>query len=308
MAPPTSRRSGFSRRAQYGTFIAYVVGAVGAVVGAVLLIVSLLNPHAFASWRSAATDVTAPAATVASTGRSESRGFFDALAGYFEAGTKNARLERELGETRTRLIEAEAASAENRRLKALLQLYDDKPRPIATARLIGSTSSSTRRFATISVGARDGVTTGMAVRSPLGLVGRVLEVGQRSARVLLLTDAESIVPVRRAGDDIAGFATGHGNGTVQMRLISLGLNPLNVGDPLVTSGSGGLYRPGIAVGVITRLTRDGAFAKVFADPAGTDLVVVDPTWNPAPAPPLPAAAPPPAKASKTSAKRTGHKK
>ena len=44
---------------------------------------------------------------------------------------------------------------------------------------------------------------------------------------------------------------------------------------MVTSGSGGLYRPGIGVAVITELTRDGAYAKVLSDPSTSEFVVVD---------------------------------
>jgi rod shape-determining protein MreC len=153
------------------------------------------------------------------------------------------------------------------------------PKPIATALLIGSSSSSVRRFATISAGRDHGVTIGMPVRSPKGLVGRVLEVGTSTARVLLITDAESVVPVRRATDGIPAFAAGRADGQLQIRLINLGLNPLKVGDVMVTSGSGGLYRPNTPVAVIAQLTRDGGVARVLSDPAASEFVAVEQIWN-----------------------------
>jgi rod shape-determining protein MreC len=104
-------------------------------------------------------------------------------------------------------------------------------------------------------------------------------VGAKSARVLLITDTESVVPVRRASDGVAAFATGRADGTVQLRLISLGLNPLKRGDAFVTSGSGGLYRPGVAIAVVTSLTVDGAIARPLSDPGTTEFVVVDPIWE-----------------------------
>ena len=119
----------------------------------------------------------------------------------------------------------------------------------------------------------------MPVRAPLGLIGRVLEVGRRTARVLLITDTESVVPVRRAADGVPAFAQGRADGSVQIRLISLGVNPLKRGDVMVTSGSGGLYRPGVAVAVVASLTRDGAVARVLSDPAASELVVVEPVWQ-----------------------------
>jgi rod shape-determining protein MreC len=154
-------------------------------------------------------------------------------------------------------------------------------RPVAVTQLTSSTASSTRRFATIGAGAASGVTVGMPVRSLQGLIGRVLEVANSTSRVLLVTDTESVVPVRRASDGVPAFAQGRGDGSLQIRLINLGLNPLKLGDVMVTSGSGGLYRPGTAVAAVTAITRDGAVARLLSDPAATDYVVVEQIWAPA---------------------------
>jgi rod shape-determining protein MreC len=130
----------------------------------------------------------------------------------------------------------------------------------------------------------------MPVVSPLGLIGRVLEVGDSSARVMLITDTESSVPVRRATDNVQAYATGRGDGTLLIRLTSTGLNPLKKGDAIVTSGSGGLYRPGTAVAVINELTRDGAIARPLSDPGMTEYVAVAYPWDET-KPPPPAAPP-----------------
>jgi rod shape-determining protein MreC len=279
VAPPSNRRTGFSRRAQYTTFFAYISAGLGALLGGGFLFASLNDTHRFAPARSAATDVTEPVAKAAAVGRNESRGLWSAVAGYFVSGREYARLRREVAEARVKLVEAQATAEENRRLKALLDLAAVDPKPVTTALLIGSTSSSARRFATVSAGRNKGVTVGMPVRSTMGLVGRVLEVGATTSRVLLITDGESIVPVRRASDALPAFATGRADGQLQVRLINLGLNPLKLGDVLVTSGSGGLYHPGTPVAVVAVLTRDGAIARVLSDPATSEFVTIDQVWN-----------------------------
>jgi rod shape-determining protein MreC len=180
---------------------------------------------------------------------------------------------------RVRLAEAEALKQENLRLKATLGLREGVAKPVALARLIGSTSSSTRRIAFLSAGSNQGVQAEMPVVSPMGLVGRVLEVGSNSSRVLLLTDSESMVPVRRAKDDVVAFAEGRTDGTINLRLINLGLNPLKPGDVFVTSGAGGLFRPNVAVAVAEVITRDGAIGRVLSNPAATDYVSVEPVWR-----------------------------
>ena len=280
MAPPSASTSGSNRKAQLGLFTGYVIAGLGAVLGALLLIISIWRPEALYGLRSMALDITAPAGRAGAQARTDSKTIFEAIAGYYNAGSKNAQLEREIQIARVKLAEARAVEQENRRLKAVLGLDSGETKPVAVARLIGSTSSSARRFAYLSAGRRDGVTQGMPVSSPMGLVGRVLETGATSSRVLLLTDSESVVPVRRATDDTVAFAEGRSDGTLRIRLINLGVNPLEVGDIFVTSGAGGLFRPGVAVAMATELTDDGAIGQLLSNPAGTDVVVVEPIWQP----------------------------
>ena len=279
MAPPHGRRSSSNRRAQLGLFAGYFAAGLGALVGATLLLISIFRPDVFGGLRATAGDLAAPAGELGAEGRIQGRSFVEAIAGYYRAGSRNAELRREVEIARVRLAEADATEAENRRLRAVLRLSEGDTKPVATARLIGSTSTSARRFAYISAGRRDGVTVGMPVTSPLGLVGRVLEAGATSSRVLLLTDSESIVPVRRAKDDVVAFAEGRADGSLRLRLINLGVNPIKVGDVFVTSGAGGLYRPGVAVAMATQLTDDGALAQLLSNPAATDVVLVEPIWQ-----------------------------
>ncbi|HEX4847176.1 MAG TPA: rod shape-determining protein MreC [Novosphingobium sp.] len=279
MVAPSNRRPGHSRRAQYGTFFSYLLALGGLGLGVVLLVTSSSDSSAFSGARASASDLAAPAAQAGAAGRTESIGFFSAIGGFFTRGSRVARLEREVAEARVLLAEQAALKEENARLKALVGLAQTDPRPVAVARLVGSTSSSTRRFAILGAGAQQGIRPGMAVRSPLGLVGRVLEVGEKTSRVLLITDSESTVPVRRANDGIQAYATGRGDGTLQIKLATTGVNPFRKGDAIVTSGSGGLFRPGEAVAVVVSLTADGAIARPLSDPGMTEFVAVEPIYE-----------------------------
>ena len=75
MAPPSKRRPGFSRRAQYGVFIGYVVAVAGCLVAVLLLAIAIIDPKGFQALRTAAADVTAP---ISNAGRSVI-GFFSGL-------------------------------------------------------------------------------------------------------------------------------------------------------------------------------------------------------------------------------------
>ena len=280
MAPSGNRRSSYSRRAQYNLFTGYIIAGSGALLGAVLLALSFFQPSLFGGARSAAQDAATPATESVATVRTNSKSLWDSISGYYRAGSKNAELKREMELARIRLEEAEAVKQENVRLKGLLDLQDQERKPVAVARLIGSTAASTRRFAYLGAGHDDGVRIGMPVRSPRGVVGRILETGSDSSRVLLLTDSESVLPVRRAKDEVVAFAEGRGDSLLRIKLINLGINPLKPGDLFVTSGAGGYYPPGIAVAIVTELTDDGGLARIISDPAATDFVAIEPIFEP----------------------------
>lgn len=280
MAPSAQRRSGYSKRAQYTLFTGYILAGLGTLLGALLLAASLWHPPFLAGMRGAALDAAAPATRGVAAARTESKGFIATVRGYLRAGSQNAALKREVEIARIRLAEAAAVRRENATLKALLAIRDGETKPVAVARLVGSTASSARRFAYLGAGSAQGVAVGMPVVSPRGVIGRILETGRNSSRVLLLLDTESVLPVRRANDELVAFAEGRGDSLLRIKLINLGLNPLKVGDLFVTSGAGGYYRPGTAVAILTEKTDDGGVARIVSDPAATDFVAVMPIFEP----------------------------
>ena len=190
MAPPSSRRSGHSRKAQYSRFTTYLIAAIGAAIGLVLLGISLWQPATFGSVRGAAGDVSEAGGQAVAVSREGSGKLIDRIAGFWTAGTQNADLREELELARIRLKELEATEQENARLKALLDLSEESGEPIAVSRIVGSSAVSARRFAYIGAGISDGIEVGMPVRSERGILGRVFETATSSARVLLLTDSD----------------------------------------------------------------------------------------------------------------------
>ncbi len=142
------------------------------------------------------------------------------------------------------------------------------------ARLVSSSASSTRRFAVLNAGSWQGVKTGQPVRGPEGLIGRVLETGPNTARVLLLSDPESIVPVRRTRDGLPALAAGRGDGLLDIRSASLANVGFEPGDIFVTSGTGGIYSPNIPVARVLKRARDTALARTFAQPDTLDFALV----------------------------------
>src|SRR5829696_2272536 len=112
MAQPSTRRPGFSRRAQYGLFLSYVIAVGGMLFAGLLVLIAIVDPTGFNALKGAALDVGRP---VTSGGRGVV-GFFggigDSVGNYIQAGGQNAGLKRRLEATRRKLIEAQASELE----------------------------------------------------------------------------------------------------------------------------------------------------------------------------------------------------
>ncbi len=277
MAPP---RPGWSRRAQYGLFFSFIAVIVGLVAGIFLLILSLVAPKTFDGVRGAALDITGPVSGGLHEVTATVKGLASGAGNYWDAVHQNARLKKERRAMLNRMVEAKAIHQENRQLKAALQLRERSRQAIAAGRVVGSSLSSPRRYAVLSAGTGDGVRVGMPVRSPEGLVGRVIDAGRMASRVLLVSDRSNIVPSRLLRGGLPVISQGRGDGTVDVRPLEVGRNPFRRGDIIVTSGTGGLYPPLVPVARIVRLDDDGAIAVPLADPANTSFAIVEPPYEP----------------------------
>lgn len=275
MARPPSRRPGHNRKAQYSLFASYVVAVTGAAIGLLLIVVAIFDPTGFAGIRAVTAELTRPVSVGLKNMVSGVSSIDEVLAAYWRAGSQNVALRRQVEADRNRIIEAKAVAQENARLKKLLKLVDEDASQLLTARLISSSSSSARRFARLNAGRWQGVQPGMPVRATEGLIGRVHSTTPNTSDVLLLTDSGSIVPVRRANDNVPAIATGAGDGSLEIRSLSAGRNPFKPGDLLVTSGIGGIYQPNIPVAVVVRVQGEIAWGFPLANPSRVDAVVVE---------------------------------
>jgi len=274
-------RPGWSRRAQYGLFFSFLALIAGILIGLLLLALSIFAPARFDSVRGAALDVTGPVASGLHEVSSTVEGLFTGAGNYWDAAGQNGKLKRERDAMARQILTANAVLQENRQLKALLKLRERERGTVAVGRLVGSSFSSPRRFAILSAGSSDGVRIGMPVRSPDGLVGRVIDAGALASRVLLVSDRNNIVPARVLRGGLPVIAQGRGDGTIDVRPLEVGRNPFKRGDIIITSGTGGLYPPLVPVARVVKLDDDGAVALPLADPANVSFAVVEPPYEPA---------------------------
>ncbi|MBW0145276.1 rod shape-determining protein MreC [Sphingomicrobium clamense] len=280
MAPPILRRTGWSRKAQYSLFFGFIALIAGLAIGLVLLIISLAAPRTFDQIEGAALDATKPVREATTQVVTTVNGVMGGAGDYWDAIEQNKKLRAEKEVLRRRAITAAATRQENELLKQTLELRESLPETVATGRVIGSTKDSQRQYAILSVGTSDGVQSGMSVQAADGLIGRIVETGFTSSRVLLVTDRSNIVPAKilRSGEPV--IATGKGELGIDLRPLEVGRNPFEVGDVIVTSGTGGLYAPLVPVARVVRLDDDGAIAVPLATPALSSFATVQPPYEP----------------------------
>lgn len=286
MAPPRHRDRGFSRRIANGLFFGYVAAVAGIVAAIALVLVARFDPVAFQGIRGLALDLTAPFSGVT---RGVVRGADDvtsSTSGYFFAGSQNRALKAELAATRRALLDARIAAAQDARLRRLLRLVEQGAKPVVTARIVGSSLTGQRRYATLGAGRGDGVRAGQPVRNPEGLIGRIAEAGHGWSRVELLTDGASTVPVRVLRTGQPALVAGRGDGGLDVRTTQNGAVPFRRGDILVTSGTGGVFPPDLPVAVVVGVNGEVATARPLADSARLDFAMVLPEAAAAPPPPV----------------------
>jgi rod shape-determining protein MreC len=187
-------------------------------------------------------------------------GFFTRLGSLWRASGENESLRQRLAEAENQVRDARQARDENVRLKRLLDFKQGADYGVIPATVIARDPSVWFNSVHINRGTLAGVDLNMPVATPEGIVGRVVAVGPVSAQIMLLTDERSAagaVVGQLGGSNAIGSVRGYGkNGLLEMRYVS-GLETVNLGDYVVTTGQDGIYPPGLNVGVVVE-KRDGS--------------------------------------------------
>ncbi len=195
--------------------------------------------------------------------------------GVFDLYRENQRLREENGRLLQWQDVARRLEDENAGLRGLLKYVPEGSPRFISAQVIADSGGAFVRSVLVSAGVRDGVARGQAAVTGDGLVGRVAEVGNRAARVLLLTDLNSHIPVMLdASHERAVMA---GDNSDQPRLLYLPINVQpKVGERIVTDGSGGVFPPGVPVGVVAAIENGIVRVEPYAELSRLEYVrIVD---------------------------------
>lgn len=161
----------------------------------------------------------------------------------------NARLREENERLRRWQSVALALDAENTTLKTQLRWIPDPAPSYVTARVVADAGGVYARAVLLSLGPNHSVAKGQIALDDRGLVGRVTELGARSARVLLLTDMNSRVPVILENSRARAILAGTNGVRPRLTYWPEGVQPAE-GERVVTSAEANAFPPGLPVGVV----------------------------------------------------------
>ena len=166
---------------------------------------------------------------------------------FFNDYKKNKK---ELSELKSSNVSSEIIQFENKELKELINDYVSSSNKIL-AKIIVDQDSPFLKSIIINKGSKDNIKIGTNIYDQAYLVGRVIEVNYKTARVLLLSDLNSNVPVSIAPQNIQAIITGSGDNHGEIKYIKDGLeDEFNEKSIVYTSGTGAIFKSGIPIGKI----------------------------------------------------------
>ncbi len=220
--------------------------------------------------RTAVTDVVAPMLQVVSAPVVTFADSFHGIKTMRTLKAENIRLQEENAHLQQWYEAALKFQSENKSLHDLLNVKADPTLTFVTARVVADPGGSFVKSVLLPVGTDDNVRKGNAVMSGHGLIGRVTEAGNHSARVLLVTDLNSRIPVTIQNTRTKAILAGKNSEMLQLERLPID-SGLTVGSRIVTSGDGGQLPPDIPIGTIVAINPQGVFVQPLSS-------VSDITW------------------------------
>lgn len=203
----------------------------------------------------------APFSSLINTLSSSLTSITDAIKRPFKAialrNEENRVLREQVDELLLERMKYQEALFENRRMKDLLKLYDTWENAITAARIIARGTNDWSHTFVIDKGLNDGIVKDAVAITPKGLAGKVYNVSGSYADLLLVTDINFSVSVRLQESRKEGILSGAGTVKTVLKYIPPE-EEIKAGEVVVTSGLDRLFPPGIPVGYVSRVDRQGS--------------------------------------------------
>jgi rod shape-determining protein MreC len=175
---------------------------------------------------------------------------------------ENKRLSKEIDSLRERLNRSFELYIENKRLQRLLSFKTDSYHHLVAARVIARDPSYWSSVIIIDKGKTDGISDNQAVISPAGLIGKVIEVGRSTSKVMLLNDINFGISAIIQRTRQEGLLSGTLENKLIMRYLPVD-SDVRIGDVIITSGLTKIFPKGIIIGKVTETGKEFSGLSIF---------------------------------------------
>ncbi len=225
------------------------------ILSVFLLLSSIFNPSQLSSLRSTTTDFITPVISFVGKPFQLAAYNISSISGFASIRAENTSLKSENARLKEWYQTALMLQAENQSLQKLLNVKTQTHQNFITTRIVSDMASNFIKTIIVSSGANDGVKKNQAVLSGEGMIGRVIEAGENSARVLLLTDINSRLPVLIEGTNQKAILTGTNNDIPLLKHLPKDTGMVE-GARIVTSGDGGIFPSSLPIGRVVKTNGD----------------------------------------------------
>jgi rod shape-determining protein MreC len=234
------------------------------IAAAALIVTGRVDPALVDQVRAETVDVVAPILTAIQQPLATARDMVGKTDGILDLAAENARLREE--NARLKQWEAMALSLEgqSRVLRGMINLNPSAPPILRTEPIIAQPGGLYVRSVLIGGGAHDGLGKGQAAMAGVGLAGRITEIGAWSARVLLITDLNSRIPVILEGTRTHAILAGDNSPNPYLMYLPKAA-AISPGDRLVTAGHDGVFPTGLPVGKVASIENGEIRVEPIAD-------------------------------------------
>ena len=249
-----------------------LVGALVVILLGLFLLWRIDSPRV-ERFRAALVDQVVPSFDWALVPVTKVVGMVESFHSYARIYEQNQQLRRELQQMKAWREAALQLEQKNARLLDLNQVRLDPKLTHVSGVVLADSGSPFRRSVLLNVGARDGIRNGWATMDGLGLVGRISGVGDTTARVILLTDSNSSIPVVIQPSGQHALLTGDNTPAPPLDFVE---SPEDVrpGDRVVSSGDGGVFPADLLVGQVAKEPGGQLRVRLAADYQRLDFLRV----------------------------------
>jgi len=182
--------------------------------------------------------------------------------------TENLRLKEQLINSRLKVETLKESERENSRLRRALGFIDNVDYYTVLAEVIGRGTPRMPASIIVSAGADKGVIVGLPVIDQNGVIGKVLSVSNKTSVIQLIIDPNLKISAIDGRSRVQGIVSSAGGGRLKMENVPLNAD-VRQGDPVISSGLGGIFPKGLKVGTVSRVVKpqSGLFYGVEIDPS-----------------------------------------